>query len=287
MIRDFADLYPSTRVYTPLPDPSTFDEAAVARFQREGFIAIENVFSAAELQTSKQALSDLVAGQCLECKPEFERGSNVEGLSADERERLVRKLMWFCKHEPRLEQMAAHPALLKIVKAILRSDVTMIQDMALLKPPHVGSEKPWHQDAAYFSMEPVEMILGTWSALDDATIENGCMHVIPGSHLSGPKPHYHDRDCQLPDDLVQVDQAVAVPLKPGGVLFFSGLLHHGTPPNRSPARRRALQFHYASVSCRRIEFSKHADYFRDSTGYAACAGWGTAMHPRPITDRAK
>ncbi len=89
------------------------------------------------------------------------------------------------------------------------------------------------------------------------------MHVIPGSHRGGPRPHYHDRDCQLPDEAVDVARDVMVPLKPGGVMLFSGLLHHATPPNRSPARRRALQFHYASVNCRRIDAQRHAQYFSD------------------------
>jgi phytanoyl-CoA hydroxylase len=65
-------------------------------------------------------------------------------------------------------------------------------------------------------MEPLELILGTWTALDEATPENGCMHVIPGSHTLGPKPHYHERDCQLPDDVVESQRSIMVPLKPGG-----------------------------------------------------------------------
>jgi phytanoyl-CoA hydroxylase len=44
-------------------------------------------------------------------------------------------------------------------------------------------------------------------------------------------------------------------------MFFSGLLHHGTPPNRSSSRRRALQFHYASVNCRKVEIGQHATHF--------------------------
>ena len=166
-------------------------------------------------------------------------------------------------------------------------EIAMIQDMALLKPPHVGREKPWHQDTAYFAMEPLELILGTWTAVDEATVENGCMHVIPGSHHGGPKAHYHDRDCQLPDEIVDVRRSLTVPLKPGGTLFFSGLLHHGTPPNRSAARRRALQFHFASTRCRKVELDQHAEHFHDAKGYAACAGWGTEQAPRPIADRAK
>ena len=56
--------------------------------------------------------------------------------------------------------------------------------MALLKPPR-GREKPWHQDHAYFNLPLDTPIVGVWIALDEATPENGCMHVIPGSHREG------------------------------------------------------------------------------------------------------
>ena len=146
----------------------------------------------------------------------------------------------------------------------------LIQDMALMKPPHVGREKPWHQDNAYFLYEPLDAVIGTWIALDPATAENGCMHVIPGTHLAGPKPHHHERDCQLPDDQVDVERDVIVPLRPGGALFFSSLLHHGTPPNTSASRRRALQFHYARSDCAKISRERHAQIFHDGSGPAGC-----------------
>jgi phytanoyl-CoA hydroxylase len=61
-----------------------------------------------------------------------------------------------------------------------------------------------------------------------------------------------------------------VPLKPGGVLFVHGLLHHGTPLNSSDDRRRALQFHYAAHSTRTPTDDEHATLFRDNGGYASC-----------------
>jgi phytanoyl-CoA hydroxylase len=146
----------------------------------------------------------------------------------------------------------------------------MIQDMALIKPPFHGSEKPWHQDTAYFDWTPLGGVIGVWIALDEATVENGCMQVIPGSHLDGPVPHFHVRDCQVADDRVRVDRAHVVPLDPGGVLFFSGLIHHGTPPNLSGDRRRALQYHYAAAECRNMTIQEHAELFNEGGAYAGC-----------------
>jgi ectoine hydroxylase-related dioxygenase (phytanoyl-CoA dioxygenase family) len=146
------------------------------------------------------------------------------------------------------------------------------------------SEKPWHQDTAYFDYLPLGGIVGVWIALDAATVENGCMQVIPATHLGGPVPHFHVRDCQLADDGVQVDRAVVVPLAPGGVLFFSGLLHHGTPPNLSGDRRRAFQCHYAAAECRNMTMEEHAELFNEGGAYAGCrkleegSGLSRAVH---------
>jgi len=75
-------------------------------------------------------------------------------------------------------------------------------------------------------------------------IENGCMHIIPGTQAAGPVVHFRRRDWQICDTSVELGKIAAVPLRPGGLLFFDGLLHHGTPPSRSARRRRALQFHF-------------------------------------------
>jgi phytanoyl-CoA hydroxylase len=275
------NLYRNDRVHTAVPHPDAITDEHLRQYAEQGFLAIENVFTPSEVDAAKAGISALIAGDNNKDVVEFEKGVDVTGMSVEEREKYVRKIMWFVDREPRLKAMSSHPKLVGLVERIVGTTVNMIQDMTLLKPAHVGREKPWHQDDAYFALEPLDMILGTWTALDEATPENGCMHVIPGSHRKGARPHFHDRDCQLPDSDIEVEQDVVVPLKPGGTMLFSGLLHHGTPPNRSPAGRRALQFHYASTWCRTISPDKHGSYFHDAKGIATCVG----MTPRQIADR--
>jgi phytanoyl-CoA hydroxylase len=276
-------LYGARRIHTPLENPAAVDAAAIEAFHRDGFLAVANVFTAAEMDTAKEALRDLIMGRPFKGL-EFEAGVDMSNLSAEQREIHVRKIMTIVPHEPRLANLAGHAALKQLVHRLLGNESNLIQDMALLKPPRGGREKPWHQDTAYFLYEPLEGIIGTWTALDPATPENGCMHVIPGSHRHGPQPHYHDRDCQLPDEAVDVDNVLAVPLQPGGVLLFSGLLHHGTPPNQSADRRRALQFHYASTACRPIDGNRHEELFHDHIGYGGCRDWDTNKKTRRVDE---
>jgi len=277
-------LYRYDNIHRPLANPAEMTDAHVRQYRELGFIAIENVFTPAEVAKYSEAITDLIAAGDPRIIS-FEESVRHLQLSPAEREGYVRKCMYFVQHEPRLKAMSEHPTLVRILEQLIGEPTRLMQDMALLKPPHIGREKPWHQDMAYFRYSPPERLIGTWTALDPATMENGCMHVIPRSHLAGPKPHYHDRDCQLNDEDVAVNDDVVVPLQPGGVLFFSALIHHGTPPNRSSARRRAVQLHYAGNSCRLIEGDEHAALFNDSLGYAGCLIQGNELRPRPITGR--
>ena len=249
-----------------------------ARFRDEGYLAMEGVLSAADVRSCVDALRDLIARRTelggeiwVQEEPFFIAGGDDPRFS--EPEDRVRKLAYFEKADERLARAAAHPRITALLDQLIDPGHRLIQDMALMKPPFKGSEKPWHQDNAYFDWTPLDGVIGVWIALDPATVENGCMQIVPGSHLNGPARHYHVRDCQLPDQRMALDRVQVVPLQPGGVLFFSGLIHHGTPANMSSGRRRALQFHYAAARCRRMTFREHMEYFSDGAYYAGCRDW--------------
>ncbi len=263
--------------------PTRLEAADLEQFRVQGYLAMNGLLTTAEIEDSKAALSDLAHRRTVWDKrvwsqeePFFAGGGQEARI--DDPELRLRKLAFFVDLDARLGDVASHPRLRAIVDELIGPGGRMIQDMALLKPPFRGSEKPWHQDAAYFDWTPLGSVVGTWIALDEATIDNGCMQVIPGSHLQGPAPHFHVRDCQLADQRVQVGQAVTIPLKPGGVLFFSALLHHGTPPNVSAARRRALQFHYAGANCRHMTIEQHGELFSEGGAYAGCRDWDLAAN---------
>jgi phytanoyl-CoA hydroxylase len=224
----------------------------IAQFHEQGYLVIHHAFAVAEVQAALDGLLSLLAGE----KPEFKgvmyehaaAGVEVDALPPEEKQNYVRKFMWFVKHEPRLHALAHHPALLDVVTRIMGEPPLLFQDMALLKPPRFGREKPWHQDHAYFNLPLQTVVAGVWIALDHATTENGCMIILPGSHRQGPVVHFKRRDWQICDTHVNNTGALAVPLEPGGCLLFHSLIHHGTPTNGSPLRRRAVQFHYRPES---------------------------------------
>lgn len=159
----------------------------------------------------------------------------------------VRKLMGFVGYEPSIDAIAKDPQLLSVVARLLgceRTDqVELFQDMALLKPPRGGREKPWHQDAAFFDID--DRVVGCWLAIDHATLHNGCLRFARGQHKDGPRMHFSVRDYQICDsDAPSKEVVVATPLQSGGLVLFDGQIPHGTPTNDSVSPRRALQFHW-------------------------------------------
>lgn len=220
-------------------------------YRTEGFVAVSALLDRDEVGAARDGIDHLITDGVAGFRGiQWEAGSRARlpeaGLA--ERRDMVRKLMYYVEHDVRLHAAAHQPALLAAAAEILGDEPELFADQALLKPPGGGREKPWHQDKAYFDLVPGSPVVGVWIALDDTDVDNGCMHLIPGSHRSGPVVHFNRRDFQICDTDVVRDRVMAVPLPAGGALLFDGLLHHGTPANLSTRRRWALQFHYAPRS---------------------------------------
>ena len=112
--------------------------------------------------------------------------------------------------------------------------------------------QPWHQDSWYFPFDPARPITGVWLAVTQATLENGCLHVLPGSHREPVHDHVPDR---RPDanygyvEIVDHDMAAAVPvlMDPGDLLLFDSHLMHRSTDNESNGVRAAMVYHYCAT----------------------------------------
>jgi phytanoyl-CoA hydroxylase len=239
-------LYSGTRRARCLANLQAVNDGDLERFREDGYLAVERAFDAERVAAALEAIDSLIAGS----DPDFRGVSYEKGhgsrhdLPADERPLHVRKLMNFVDADPRLGGMSTDATLLALVARLMDgAEPELFQDMALLKPPG-GREKPWHQDMAYFNVPVHTTVVGVWIALDEATADNGALHVLPGSHRAGPREHFRRRDWQICDTEIPLGDDVVVELPPGGALLWHGLMHHGSPDNHSQRRRRALQFHY-------------------------------------------
>lgn len=242
-------------------------------YDAQGYLSVAAAFTSAETGAALNGLTDLIMG----ARPDF-KGIIFENaarkilpaLGLEERQDAIRKLASFVDYDARLHALAYHPKLIAVVRTLLGDEPELFQDMALLKPPRLGREKPWHQDLSYFNYDPGARVVGVWIALDEATVENGCMQLLPERHREGPVVHFKRRDWQMCDTEILGKTSVVAPLKPGGLLLFDGLLPHGTPHNASGSRRRALQFHYAGAGIKKIAATERMQVFGSEGRDVSC-----------------
>ena len=258
------------------PDQGLLTPEDIAAYRRDGYVVVRNVLGPRNIGACIDALGGLATGRIAarETRLMFESGIDPAKLNPDEREQAIRKYMDFVGDAPALKAAANSRRLHAVLDQLLGHGRLLFQEMALVKPPRIGSEKPWHQDASYFRLTDPGLIVGVWIALDPALRMNGCMEVVPGSHLAGAVPHVHENDfnrCRIVPGKVRVAERVAIEMQPGDALLFHALLHHFTAPNKSDLRRRAVQFHYHQTGAAWGSVDDHRQLFHDDAGtYAGC-----------------
>ena len=257
-----------------MPMPEISDDQA-AHYRREGYLVIPSVLPPPHVEACKAALSDLMQDRIPRRSTNiyYEARQSIEGLSADERELRVRRLDSFCDDHPALAAAANSRRLHAALDQLFGIGRTLFQEMALVKPPGIGAAKPWHQDASYFMLRDPSHVIGTWIALDAATLDNGCMQFIPRSQLDGAVPHVQESlaSCFIRPDRLSPRPVVAVPMQPGDAVVFHGLIQHFTDDNRSATRRRALQFHFCQLGAAWGDSDDHTGLYHDESGvYSGC-----------------
>jgi hypothetical protein len=146
-------------------------------------------------------------------------------------------------------EVAALPEILNMVEQLLGPDLILWGSQVFAKPAKTGMEVPWHQDSHFWQMRPL-VACSVWIAIDDVTIENGCMRYIPGSHKHGLLSHYVEgrADVAVGDavqpHLVNSEAAKDDVLIAGQFSIHHSDLIHGSMPNRSTKRRSGLVFRY-------------------------------------------
>jgi len=124
----------------------------------------------------------------------------------------------------------------------------LLQSMYIFKQPNIGGEVTCHQDSTFLYTEPND-IVGLWFALEDATLENGCLWAIPGGHKSGLKSRWV-RIGQVGMEFQTFDaepwpeeELVPLEVKKGSLILLHGLLPHRSLENKSSKSRHAYTLH--------------------------------------------
>jgi ectoine hydroxylase-related dioxygenase (phytanoyl-CoA dioxygenase family) len=136
-------------------------------------------------------------------------------------------------------------------------------DMLINKAPFTDTPTPWHQDAAYWIDMPDKRAASCWLALDEATVENGCMWYIPASHLKPIRPHRFagKQGGALTCDASETEGA-AVELLAGSCVFHHGMTLHYSRGNTTKSQRRAFIVNFRPDAMIELERQKGFDHGR-------------------------
>ena len=222
------------------------------QYDREGFLAVKHVLREDQLLELRSRIDALIADPD---NPPEGVGIGREGNTAKDKESDaaknddIRGASFLVRFLPFFQDIARSRNLLSLARGLLGGRVKVFRDQALFKPPG-GQAKPPHQDQSYFRVEPMANLMTAWIALDDATIENGCMCYVPGSHTHGIFPITQDPERpvhHIPDTgELQLPDPVPVPVSAGSVIFHHGCTLHNSGDNTTNTWRKAIIFHYST-----------------------------------------
>lgn len=222
-------------------------QAQIQQFHREGYLLVDGFLSTEEIALVQdcymQTLERLRAEQTLE---------NVQSGGDRDEDYQVFQIRTAHQRHPIFHMLINDSRLLDLVECLLGPDLRLIHYQGLYKPPRTGGVVGWHQDNYYFNVA-AERTVSVWLALDDATVDNGCMWYLPGQHherleheqlwdKSAKKGFYY----AIPD----LDDAGAVPAEVpcGGLAIHHCLIPHRSLKNHTDDPRRGLAMHFMDAN---------------------------------------
>ncbi len=231
-----------------MPPPAPLTPEQIEQFHRDGFLNYGPLLSEAETDELHDALVRVLSGKS-SGTPDAAHNMGKNSLET------VVQVVNIWEAEPAFRAHLYQEKIVSLVAQLIGTDTLRVwHDQIQVKPSHIGGPTLWHQDHPYWPVIGPADLVSAWVALDDATLENGAMHMVPGSHkwgphkggtigtnrqTWGPDPDYD----QLPAEARDA-KPVPAPVPKGGVVFHHCLTWHGAPPNHTTKGRPAIAVHY-------------------------------------------
>ena len=183
-----------------------------------------------------------------------ENAFHADGTLKYEKEKSINKIGHALHDlEPVFNRFSRTQKLEELATDIGLDNCYLLQSMYIFKQPNIGGEVTCHQDSTFLYTEPID-IAGLWFALEDATVENGCLWALPGGHRQGLKSRWRrTREGEMQFETFSkepwpTDGLVPLEVQKGTLILLHGLLPHCSFENRSPRSRHAYTLHLIGAS---------------------------------------
>jgi ectoine hydroxylase-related dioxygenase (phytanoyl-CoA dioxygenase family) len=238
----------------PLSPTVRVSDEQVAFFRENGFLAIDAITTPDEIERMRVAYDEIFARRA---GREEGMQFDLAGTDEDDQEAALPQILDPRRFSAALRDTLYEVNALAISRQLLGEEARMTGSHAIFKPAGHGAATPWHQDEAYWDPGQNYLSLSVWMPLQEATLENGCMQFVPGSHLLEVLGHHHiNHDprihgLEVDEGVADLSGAVACPLPAGGATFHLSRTLHYTGPNRTSVPRRAFILGFAVPQPRR------------------------------------
>jgi ectoine hydroxylase-related dioxygenase (phytanoyl-CoA dioxygenase family) len=228
----------------------------VQEYLQQGYLTAAAIFSPHQLEELR-CESDRLVALCYsdlaryEPRIQWEKDYLTPGQSKN-MERVIRKLEPISDISPIFADFAFHEGVVNPVSTIFGEPIELFEDKLNLKLPN-GSPYPWHQDWNCCWRAHTDQLITCFIYLDDADEQNGCLQVIPRSHIGKPMlPFKAGNTFEIDPAYIDQSKIVPVPLKAGEMIFFDAYLLHYSALNRSNSPRRSLIYTYNPASLGKV-----------------------------------
>jgi len=240
-------------------------ESRAERFDRDGFVAVPGLLRPSEIEEYRAVYDRFLSGAIDVGRRRSDLGAGAPSQRPGVEN--ITQVMWPSESRPELLASPAYVRALAVAREVLGDDLAFDFDMLIDKAPGTATPTPWHQDIAYWIDLPDRRAASCWVALDDATVENGCMWFVPGSHRLPMRSH---RPAGKGGGALECDgsesEGVPVPLGAGSCTFHHGGTMHYSRGNSTAGHRRALIVNFRPQAMVELERSRGFDHGKDAPG---------------------
>ncbi len=236
--------------------PTQITDAAWAQFERDGYLKLGRRLDGPQLQALQQRMDDIMLGRARVNYDRMLMQLDSESGKYEDAGAMTKGFKGATLNYRKIQELEFDQLFLEFMQGdIFRelcqraygaaTPIAAFRAMFMNKPAHKGTWLPWHQDRwTHLSQDPLITI---WTALDPATIANGCVQVIPGSHRNGLINPSHPSGFLTPAQAEQyapASKVVYLELQPGEVAILHNYLLHASDVNKTDISRRAFSVCY-------------------------------------------
>ena len=207
-------------------------------YDENGYVEVVDLINPETLSVYQKVYNNFLNGEIDTGNNRTDLGDNISSKQSHES---ITQIMWPSDFVMGMLDMTYHKSAHDVAKCLLGDDMEMDFDMLINKAPNTNTPTPWHQDAAYWEKLPDKRAVSCWMALDDSTVDNGCMWYVPKSHKGELRPHkFASKEGGALMCEGSEKEGIPIELSPGSCVLHDGRMLHYSRGNSTNTQRRAF-----------------------------------------------